>query len=326
MDNFADRLGARIFECNNPTVMGLDPLTEYLPQEIRRKHGLATADDPGSIIYSDVKNQKDEYMARAANAILEFNMLLIDAVSGIIPAVKPQIAYYEILGHAGIKAYTETITYAKKHDMLVIADAKRNDIGSTASMYSSAFLGETDTSTPERFSAFDADALTVNAYTGYDGIEPFIKDCKTYDKGIFILVRTSNPPAAAFQDLNLENGKYRYEAVAEKVALWGKDLVGHNGYSSVGAVVGATWPEQAGILRRLMPETFILVPGYGAQGGTGETVSACFDKRGGGAVVNASRSLMLAYRNKGNGSDDLQTSAYNEAIRMKNDLNSHIFA
>ena len=130
MDNFADRLGARIFECNNPTVMGLDPLTEYLPQEIRRKHGLATADDPGSIIYSDVKNQKDEYMARAANAILEFNMLLIDAVSGIIPAVKPQIAYYEILGHAGIKAYTETITYAKKHDMLVIADAKRNDIGS----------------------------------------------------------------------------------------------------------------------------------------------------------------------------------------------------
>ncbi len=321
MRNFADRLAEKIAELNNPTVMGLDPLIGYLPAFLIEKHGL-----PGYDAESTAINDSEIFFSCASGAILEFNKMLIDAVRGLIPAVKPQIAYYEILGAEGIKAYRNTIDYAKAQGMLVIADAKRNDIGSTAAMYSAAFLGKTDSGSGIEHAAFDADALTVNAYTGIDGIRPFIDDCSKYGKGIFILVRTSNPSASDFQDLKLESGRSFYEIVAENVAEWGKDLTGDSGYSSVGAVVGATWPEQAKLLRKIMPENFILVPGYGAQGGTGETVSGCFDGKGKGAIVNASRSIMLAYRNNGSSGEDIQSAAYNEAVRMRDDLNNHIFA
>ncbi|MFA7206478.1 MAG: orotidine-5'-phosphate decarboxylase [Saccharofermentanales bacterium] len=319
MTNFADRLSEKIDEFQNPTVMGLDPLIEYVPLSILRKFGLDKSTDPS------LKSQ-DRFFSLAAEAILEFNKSLIDAVKDIIPAVKPQIAYYELLGADGIKTYRETIEYAKNNGMIVIADAKRNDIGSTAAMYSAAYLGRTNTNNGSDMPAFDADALTINAYTGTDGVKPFIEDCEKYGKGIFILVRTSNPSARDFQDLILDNGQFFYEAVAEKVSLWGSGLIGENGFSSVGAVVGATWPDQAEKLRIMMPNTFILVPGYGAQGGTGETAAQCFDENGKGAIVNASRSLMLAYRKAGISEDDFQQAAYEEALRMRDDLNKHIFA
>lgn len=315
MSNFADKLTQKISEMNNPTVMGLDPILEYVPEHIK-----ASMDTSGRIR----QNIDETYFEYAAESILIFNKMLIDSVSGIIPAIKPQIAYYEALGPSGIKTFRETIVYAKSKGMIVIADCKRNDIGSTASMYSKAYLGYTDITEDIRLSAFDADAITVTPYLGVDGITPFIKDCKEHGKGIFILVRTSNPSAVDFQDIVASDGDHIYEKVAKKVHEWGRELVGNLGYSSVGAVVGATWPEQAKKIRKIMPDALVLVPGYGVQGGTGETVSSCFDKSGRGAIVNASRSLMLAYRRNGFNGKDFQEATYKEAIRMKEDLNRFI--
>jgi orotidine-5'-phosphate decarboxylase len=304
MNNFADRLTRRIWETGNPTVMGLDPVLDAIPESIRKYfHG--QCDDPG---------------LAAGLALYEFNRRLIDAVSEIIPVVKPQVACYEKYGPHGMEALRQTIQYARKAGMLVIADAKRNDIGSTAEAYASAWLGETALLDGSHLAMNDADAMTVNAYLGIDGIQPFLDLCQERGKGIFILVRTSNPSAGELQDLILSDGRPVYEALAAKVTSWGGQLIGESGYSPVGAVVGATWPLQASRLRKLMPHAFILVPGYGAQGATAEDAVHSFGSDGGGAIVNASRSLMLAWKKQQMGHEEFDQAARREALLMKADL------
>ncbi len=308
MNHFADRLLANIQKMNNPTVMGLDPLIEYVPLFIREKY-LKGADSPDHA---------------TGLAITEFNKRLIDSVKDIIPAIKPQFAYYEMLGIEGVRALKETIEYARSKGMLVIADAKRNDIGPTAVAYATSILGETKLIDNSLLSVYDADAVTINAYLGIDGVAPFIKECELKGKGVFILVRTSNPSAIDFQDLILDNGKPLYESVASKVYEWGRTTVGSSGYSSVGAVVGATWPEQAASLREQMKDSIILVPGYGAQGGSAKAAAQNFNKDGKGAIINASRSLMCAYKKDGFDSRQFEEATYLEAINMKEKLCSAI--
>ncbi len=242
--NAIDKLIEKIKETNNPTVIGLDPRYHMLPNCIREKY-------KGSL-------------ENVCEGILEYNKALIDEVCDIIPAVKPQIAFYEMLGLAGMELLYKTCEYAKEKGMIVIVDAKRGDIGSTAEGYSDAFIGKTKIEDQLYGNDF-IDFVTVNAYFGTDCVKPFIEDCKKYNKGIFILVKTSNPSSGELQDLKLENGKTIYETMGNLVEQWGKDLVGENGYSSVAAVVGATYPEQLQILRKEMPHTFFLIPGYGAQ-------------------------------------------------------------
>lgn len=309
MKNFADRLTDRIEALSNPTVMGLDPKIEFVPEEILNRH----------------RKLADDASIASAEAIYEFNVKLIDAVYTIIPAIKPQFAYYEMYGIHGLETLYKTIQYAKSKGMLVIADAKRNDIGTTAEAYAQAIIGKTVLADKSVQSMTGADAVTVNAYLGIDGIKPFIDTARENSNGLFILVRTSNPSAGDFQDLPMEDGKPLYEKVAEKVSEWGSDLIGECGYSSVGAVVGATWPEQAVSLRKLMPNTMILVPGYGAQGGDADSAAVNFAKNGRGAIVNASRSLMCAYKKRSDlKPEDFQKAAYDEAIRMRDDLNRAI--
>ena len=303
MNNAMDVLITKIKEMNNPTVIGLDPRYDMLPNCIKEKYG------------TDVQS--------VCEGILEYNKALIDATYDIIPAVKPQIAFYEMFGVDGINCFKETCKYAKEKGMIVIADVKRGDIGSTAAGYSNAYLGETPVG-DKKESFFDIDFVTVNPYLGVDGIKPFIEDAKKYGKGIFILVKTSNPSSAELQDLRLESGETVYEKVAELVKTWGEKLIGEKGYSSVGAVVGATHPTQLKDLRKLMPNTFFLIPGYGAQGGKAEDIALGFDKDGVGGIVNASRSLMCAYKSdlwKDEFGDERFAEATRaEAIRMRNEL------
>lgn len=308
MKNFADRLIAKIDELKNPTVMGLDPLMEYLPDSIRDKYwkGSGSSQEATGL------------------AITEFNCRLIDAVTGIIPAIKPQFAYYEMLGSEGVKALQATIAHAKNAGMLVIADAKRNDIGPTAAAYAKAILGTTEWIDRRPLPVFDADAVTVNGYLGIDGLAPFIKECEEAGKGLFILVRTSNPSAAEFQDLRLANGSLFYEAIAGKVYEWGRTTIGTCGYSSIGAVVGATWPQEAASLRKQMKDAIILVPGYGAQGGSAKAAAENFNADGKGAIVNASRSLMCAYKKENASPEEFEAAARREAVRMRDDLFSAI--
>ena len=301
-----DLLINKIKEMNNPTVMGLDPRYDMLPECIKEKYN-------GSI-------------EKICEGILEYNKTLIDSVYDIIPAVKPQMAFYEMFGIEGIKCFKETCKYAHEKGMIVILDAKRGDIGTTAVAYSNAYLGKTPLGSFEE-TFFDVDFITVNPYLGSDGIKPFIEDCKKYDKGIFVLVKTSNPSSGELQDLKLENGKTIYETVGELVETWGEDLRGEYGYSSVGAVVGATYPEQLESLRKELPHTFFLIPGYGAQGGKAKDIALGFDKNGLGGIINASRSLMCAYKSdlwKDKFSDEEYAQATRaEAIRMKEDLKKH---
>jgi orotidine-5'-phosphate decarboxylase len=308
MKNFADRLLERIEHTKNPTVMGLDPLIGYVPAFIQEKY---------------IKGCGNVQEATGL-AVTEFNCRLIDAVKDIIPAIKPQFAYYELLGTEGLKALQSTVRYAKEAGMLVIADAKRNDIGSTAECYSKSIIGTTEWIDHTFHPVYDADAVTVNAYLGIDGIAPFIKECETAGKGIFILVRTSNPSATDFQDLRMEDGRPFYESVAKKVTEWGRTTIGISGYSSVGAVVGATWPKQAAELRSIMKNAMILVPGYGAQGGSADAAAENFNTDGKGAVVNASRSLMCAYKKDGFAPEEFEQATRCEAIRMKDELCSAI--
>ena len=275
MKNAMDKLINRIKETNNPTVIGLDPRYDMIPESIRTKYS--------------------EDIEGACKAILEFNKELIDSVYDIVPAVKPQIAFYEMFGEEGIKVFNETCKYAKQKGMIIIADVKRGDIGSTAAGYSNAYLGKTPIG-KEKVSIYDVDFVTVNPYLGIDGVKPFIEDCKEYGKGIFILVKTSNKSSGELQDLKLENGTTIYEKVAELVNSWGEDLVGEYGYSSVGAVVGATYPEMGKVLRKVMPKSYILVPGYGAQGGTADGLKPYFNEDGLGAIVNSSRGIIAAYK------------------------------
>ncbi len=259
MENAIDNLIEKIKEKNNPTVIGLDPRYDIIPDCIKNKYS------------QDLEGSK--------KAIIEFNKKLIDAVYDIVPAVKPQIAFYEMFGVEGIKAFVETCEYAKEKGMIVIADMKRGDIGTTAKAYSNASIGKTKIGELNK-SIFDVEFVTVNPYLGTDGILPFIEDCKTYGKGIFILVKTSNKSSGELQDLVTEDGEKIYVKVAKLVNQWGKELIGKYGYSSVSSVVGATYPKQLEELRKIMPNSYFLIPGYGAQGGKAEDIALGFDSNG----------------------------------------------
>ncbi len=292
----------KIVDLQNPTCVGLDTSFGYLPDEMKK--GVTTFES-------------------AAEAIAEFNMNIIDKVCDIVPSVKVQIAYYEAYGHAGLQAFEYTVNYAKGRGLVVIADCKRNDIGSTAGCYSTAYLGKTDLN-GKQLRAFAADMLTVNGYLGYDGIKPFVDDIKKYDKSIFVLVKTSNPSSGELQNLKLENGKYIYEQMGELVSEWGKDSVGKYGYSEVGAVVGATHPEEAERLRAQLPNTFFLIPGYGAQGGSAQMLKVCFDKKGLGGVVNSSRGIICAYKDARYRGMNYAEAARAACIDMQQDLSGVI--
>ena len=272
-----DKLIEKIIATQNPTCVGLDTQLDYLPDEMRA--GVMTCGD-------------------AAAAILAFNKKLIGSVYDIVPSVKVQVAYYEQYGAAGMQAFLDTVSYAKERGLVVIADCKRNDIGSTAGRYSAAYLGETALG-EKNVSVAGCDFLTVNAYLGTDGVQPFLDDCKKYDRGLFILVKTSNPSSGELQDLKLSDGRTVYECMGDMVEGWGSDMVGAYGYSAVGAVVGATHPAEAKILRDRLPHTFFLIPGYGAQGGKAEMLKNCFDANGLGGVVNNSRGILTAYKKNG---------------------------
>jgi orotidine-5'-phosphate decarboxylase len=292
----------KIQEMENPTVVGLDPVLSYIPKYILKKH----------------KREYGNTFKAAAMAIYEYNCGLIDELSDIVPAIKPQSAYYEMYGIEGIKAYYDTMTYAKRRGMYVIADGKRNDIGATSEAYATAYLGETDLF-GDYTRAFMPDYLTVNPYLGTDGILPFVKKCEEFDKGIFVLVKTSNPSSGEIQDL-IADGEEIYVKVAKLVNKWGESTINDLGYSSVGAVVGATYPEQSKKLREIMPNTIFLVPGYGAQGGKAEDIKHLFDQDGLGAIVNSSRAIMTAYQKEGAREEDFAKYAVIEALRMKEDL------
>lgn len=269
-----DKLIEKIIEMQNPTCVGLDTDFSYLPDEMR--DGMATFEG-------------------VAEQLIEFNMNIIDKVCDIVPAVKVQVAYYEQYGFEGMRAFDCTVNYARGRGLYVIADCKRNDIGSTAKCYSTSYLGETDIN-GKRLTAFPADMLTVNGYLGTDGIQPFVEDVKKHDKGIFVLVKTSNPSSGELQNLKLESGEPLYERMGKLVESWGADCVGKYDYSDVGAVVGATHPEEAERLRKLLKHTFFLIPGYGAQGANAQMLKCCFDESGLGGIVNNSRGIICAYK------------------------------
>lgn len=301
-----DRLVKKIIEKKNPTVVGLDPKLDYVPAYIRE----------------DCFEKYGENMKGAAKAILRFNKEIIDEICGVVPAIKPQAAYYEMYGWQGVKTLAKTIEYAQSKGMYVITDGKRNDIGATMEAYASAHLGCTMVGGQE-LEAFGADALTVNGYLGTDGIAPLLKICKERDKGIFVLVKTSNKSSGELQD-KLIGDKTVYETMGDMCEGWGADNIGEFGYSAVGAVVGATYPEQLAELRAKLPHTFFLVPGYGAQGGGAEGVAAAFDDNGIGGIVNSSRAIMCAYQKEGCDPADFAKAAYREAIRMRDDITAHI--
>lgn len=257
--NAIDKLITKIKEMNNPTVIGLDPKYDQLPNVICEKY--------------------EKTPEGVSKAIIEFNQSLIDNVYDIIPSVKVNTAFYEMLDLPGMQAFYETCKYAKEKGMIVMADAKRGDIGSTSEAYANAFIGKTKIE-DKLYGDGIIDFVTVNPYLGTDGIKPFIESCKKYDKGIFVITKTSNPSSGELQDLKLENGKTIYETVGNLVENWGTELIGENGYSSVAAVVGATYPEQLQTLRKQMPHTFFLIPGYGAQGGKAEDIALGFDQKG----------------------------------------------
>ena len=297
-----DRLIEKIKQTDNPSVVGLDTNFDYLPDELRA--GVA-----------DLRG--------AAQAIAEFNRNVIDNICDIVPAVKVQIAYYEMYGVEGMKTFAETLAYASKKGMYVMTDAKRNDIGATAECYAKAYLGKTFVNGASE-TAFDSDFLTVNGYLGSDGIVPFLKWMKERDKGIFVLVKTSNSSSGELQDMRLSDGKTVYEYMGQLVEEWGKNCRGKYGYSDVGAVVGATHPAQAEILRKQMPHTFFLIPGYGAQGGTARDLKVCFDADGMGGIVNSSRGILCAYRQEKYNGKSYSEAARLASIDMKNDLNQAI--
>ncbi len=303
-----DLLISKIKKKGNPSVAGLDPKLEYVPEYIIREsfqnHG---------------KNLKG-----AAEAIYTFNKGLIDALCDVVPAVKPQSAYYEMYGYAGIETLYKTIQYAKSKGMYVLLDGKRNDIGATSEAYATAYLGNTGIGENVFETAFGADSLTVNGYLGSDGIVPFLKQCKEHQKSIFVLVKTSNPSSGELQDMKLENGQTVFEKMALLVDEWGKQSVGESGYTDVGAVVGATYPEEAKKLRKLIPNTYFLVPGYGAQGGKAQDVANSFNDDGLGAIVNSSRGIMCAYKKGDYKDEEYAAAARDEAIRMRDEIVSFI--
>ncbi len=273
-----DVLIEKIKETQNPTVVGLDPRLNFVPEFIKNECVEKYGKTPKAV----------------AESFFEFNKGIIDNVYDLVPAVKPQIAMYEMLGVDGIDCFIKTCDYASKKGLVIIGDIKRGDIASTAEAYSDGHIGEIDCF-GIKHKIFNEDFITVNPYLGWDSIEPYMANCKNYNKGLFVLVKTSNPNSGQFQNLDV-GGLTLYQKVGQLVESWGEKLMGENGYSSVGAVVGATHPDEAKILRELMPHTFFLVPGYGAQGGKAEDLAVCFDKDGLGAIVNSSRGIIAAYK------------------------------
>lgn len=272
-----NKLISKIQKTNAPIVIGLDPMLNYIPKHIQEK----------------AFKEYGETLEGAAEAIWQFNKEIVDATYDLIPAVKPQIAMYEQFGIPGMMAYKKTVDYCKSKDLVVIGDIKRGDIGSTSAAYATGHLGKVQVGS-RSYAGFDTDFATVNPYLGTDGVKPFIDVCKEEKKGLFILVKTSNPSSGEFQD-RIIDGRPLYEWVGEKVAQWGETHMGDS-YSYVGAVVGATYPEMGKILRKIMPKTFILVPGYGAQGGKGADLVHFFNEDGLGAIVNSSRGIIAAYK------------------------------
>lgn len=274
-----NKLVEKIKQTKAPIVVGLDPMLSYVPEHITKK------------AYAEY----GETLKGAAEAIWLYNRELIDHIHDLIPAVKPQIAMYEQFGVEGLITFQKTVDYCHEKDLIVIGDVKRGDIGSTSAAYATAHLGKVQVGA-KKIPAFNEDFATVNPYLGSDGITPFLDVCKEEKKGLFILVKTSNPSSGEFQD-QMIGEKHLYEMVGERVAEWGSELMGDS-YSYVGAVVGATYPEQGKLLRKVMPKSFILVPGYGAQGGKGEDLVHFFDEDGLGTIVNSSRGIITAYKNE----------------------------
>lgn len=289
-----------------PICVGLDPMLNYIPEHILKRSF----------------EEFGETLEGAADAIWQFNKEIVDHTFDLIPSVKPQIAMYEQFGIEGLKVYKKTVDYCQSKGLLVIGDAKRGDIGSTSAAYATAHIGKIQVGS-NTFSGFGTDFLTVNPYLGTDGVKPFVDVCKTEDKGLFVLVKTSNPSSGEFQD-QLVNGRPVYELVAEKVVEWGADCMDGT-YSNVGAVVGATYPEMSRILRKLMPNTYFLVPGYGAQGGTAEDLKYCFNEDGLGAIVNSSRGIIAAYKQEKYakfGAEHFAEASRQAVIDMVADINS----
>ena len=301
-----EKLVERIKKLEAPIVVGLDPTLNFVP----------------GFLLDKAVNEKGETLEAAADAIFEFNKKIVDAVYDLIPAVKPQIAMYEQFGIPGLMAFKKTLDYCHEKGLLVIGDAKRGDIGSTSTAYAIGHIGKVKVGSTE-IAPFDEDFLTINPYMGSDSVVPFVEECKKYDKGLFILVKTSNPSSGEFQDQKVGK-KAVYELVGKKVDEWGAELV-KNGYSDVGAVVGATYPEMGEVLREIMPKAYILVPGYGAQGGTAAELKPFFNKDGLGAIVNSSRGIIAAYKQDKYaeyGAEGFAEAARAAVIDMKNDIAS----
>ena len=287
-----------------PIVVGLDPMLNFIPTGILKKN------------YSEFGAN----LEGVAHAIVEYNKGIVDAVCDLVPAVKPQIAMYEQFGIPGLMAYQETCEYCKSKGLVVIGDIKRGDIGSTSAAYAVGHLGKV-TIEGKEFRGFTEDFATVNPYLGSDGVKPFIDVCKEEKKGIFVLVKTSNPSSGEFQDQKID-GKPLYEMVGEMVAKWGEDAMGDS-YSYVGAVVGATYPEMGKVLRKIMPKSYILVPGYGAQGGKGADLVHFFNEDGLGAIVNSSRGIIAAYKQEkyaSFGEENYADASRQAVIDMKEDI------
>ena len=272
-----NQLVANIKKTGAPIVVGLDPMLNYIPEQVQKK---AFA-------------EYGETLEGAAEAIWQFNKEIVDKTYDLIPAVKPQIAMYEQFGLPGLAAFKKTVDYCKEKGLVVIGDIKRGDIGSTSAAYAVGHIGKVKVGS-KTYASFDEDFVTVNPYLGSDGVNPFLDVCKEEKKGIFVLVKTSNPSSGEFQDQKI-NGRPLYELVGEKVAAWGSEVMGDE-YSYVGAVVGATYPEMGKVLRKVMPKAYILVPGYGAQGGKGKDLVHFFNEDGLGAIVNSSRGIIAAYK------------------------------
>ena len=301
-----DILQEKIREKKNPTVAGLDPRIEYVPAHIQKKSF----------------EQYGETLAGAADAVWEFNKGLIDALCDIVPAVKPQSAYYENMGWQGMAVMEKTIRYAREKGLYVIADIKRGDIGSTATAYAEGWLGVTKVGSTE-CPVFDADCVTLNGYMGSDAIKPFLEECVARNKSAFVLAKTSNPSSVELQDM-VAGDRVVYTVMGDLIERWGKDTAGKYGYQALGAVVGATHPSVLKELRRRLERTFFLVPGYGAQGGTAADVRYAFDELGRGAIINASRSIMCAWKKTGQDGLDYQEAARNAAIQMREELKEYI--
>ena len=296
----------KIQKTKAPICVGLDPMLSYVPEHIVKK----------------AFDAYGETLEGAAEAIWQYNKEIIDNTYDLIPAVKPQIAMYEQFGIEGLMVYKKTVDYCQEKGLVVIGDAKRGDIGSTSAAYATGHLGKVQVGS-KSYSGFATDMLTVNPYLGTDGVKPFVDACNANDKGIFVLVKTSNPSSGEFQD-KLIDGRPLYELVAEKVVEWG-NMSMDGTYSNVGAVVGATYPEMSKILRKLMPHTYFLVPGYGAQGGTAADLKHCFNEDGLGAIVNSSRGIIAAYRQEKYarfGAEHFAEASRQAVIDMVADINS----